>query len=150
MAEISTSGLEELLSDMEAIAEIPDATILEMLTAEAEVIAPAQAAEARAMGVVDTGITARSITFDKKLKETKDGKAIYVYPQGSRSDGAADGWRRSLSSTSLAKRASPRDRLSERQTRERETRPSKRRRESTTNSQIQKPIRRSFYGTVWS
>ena len=41
MAEISTSGLEELLSDMEAIAEIPDATILEMLTAEAEVIAPA-------------------------------------------------------------------------------------------------------------
>ena len=88
MAEISTSGLEELLSDMEAIAEIPDATILEMLTAEAEVIAPAQAAEARAMGVVDTGTTARSITFDKKLKETKDGKAIYVYPQGSRSDGS--------------------------------------------------------------
>lgn len=87
MAELSTSGLEELLSDMEAIAEIPDATILEMLTAEAEVIAPAQAAEARAMGVVDTGITARSITFDKKLKKTKDGKAIYVYPQGSRSDG---------------------------------------------------------------
>ena len=34
MAEISTSGLEELLSDMEAIAEIPDATILEMLSAE--------------------------------------------------------------------------------------------------------------------
>ena len=47
MAEISTSGLEELLSDMEAIAEIPDAVILEMLAAEAGVIAPAQAAEAR-------------------------------------------------------------------------------------------------------
>ena len=76
MAEISTSGLEELLSDMEAIAEIPDATILEMLSAEAGVIAEAQAAEARAMGVVDKGVTARSITFDKKLKVTKDGKAI--------------------------------------------------------------------------
>lgn len=88
MAEISTSGLEELLSDMEAIAEIPDATILEMLSAEAGVIAEAQAAEARAMGVVDKGVTARSITFDKKLKVTKDGKAIYVYPQGSRSDGS--------------------------------------------------------------
>ena len=73
---------------MEAIAEIPDATILEMLSAEAGVIAEAQAAEARAMGVVDKGVTARSITFDKKLKVTKDGKAIYVYPQGSRSDGS--------------------------------------------------------------
>lgn len=88
MAEISTSGLEELFEDMAAIAEFPDEVILEMLTAEAEVIAEAQAAEARAMGVVDKGITARSITFDKKLKETKDGKAIYVYPQGSRSDGS--------------------------------------------------------------
>ena len=88
MAEISTSGLEELLSDMEAIAEIPDATILEMLSAEAGVIAEAQAAEARAMGVVDKGVTARSITFDKKLKVTKDGKAIYVYPKGSRSEGS--------------------------------------------------------------
>ena len=88
MAEISTSGLEELLSDMEAIAEIPDATILEMLSAEAGVIAEAQAAEARAMGVVDKGVTARSITFDKKLKVTKDGKAIYVHPKGSRSDGS--------------------------------------------------------------
>ena len=88
MAEISTSGLEELLSDMEAIAEIPDATILEMLSAEAGVIAEAQAAEARAMGVVDKGVTARSITFDKKLKVTKDGKAIYVYQKGSRSDGS--------------------------------------------------------------
>ena len=87
MAELSTSGLDELLSDFGAIAEIPDATILEMLTAEAEVIAPAQEAEAKAMGVYDTGKTAQSITFDKKLKDTKDGKAIYVYPQGMRSDG---------------------------------------------------------------
>lgn len=88
MAEISTSGLEELLSDMEAIAELPDATILEMLTAEAEVIAEAQAAEARAMDVVDKGITAGSITFDKKLKTTADGKAIHVHQKGSRSDGS--------------------------------------------------------------
>lgn len=87
MAEISTSGLEELMSDMEKVAELPDAIILEMLTAEAEVIAPAQAAEAQAMGVYDKGTTAQSIKYDKKLKDTKDGKAIYVYPQGTRSDG---------------------------------------------------------------
>lgn len=88
MAEISTSGLEELFADMAAIAEIPDEVILEMLTAEAEIIAEAQAAEARAMGVVDKGITAGSITFDKKLKVTKDGKAISVHPKGTRSDGS--------------------------------------------------------------
>lgn len=87
MAELNTSGLDELLSDMDAIAEIPDAVLLEMLVAEAEIIAPAQAQEARAMGVYDTGTTAQSITYDKKLKETKDGKAIYVYPQGTRRDG---------------------------------------------------------------
>lgn len=87
MAELSTSGLDELLSDMEAIAELPDEIVLEMLTAEAEVIAEAQAQEARAMGVFDTGRTAESITFGKTLK-VKDGeKAIYIYPQGTRSDG---------------------------------------------------------------
>ena len=87
MANLSTSGLEELLDDLEAIAEIPDETLLEMLTAEAEIIAEAQAAEAKAMGVYDTGKTAQSITYDKRLKETSDGKCIYVYPKGSRSDG---------------------------------------------------------------
>ena len=87
MANLSTSGLEELLDDLESIAEIPDETLLEMLTAEAEVIAEAQAAEAKTMGVFDTGKTAQSITYDKKLKVTSDGKAIYVYPKGTRSDG---------------------------------------------------------------
>ena len=88
MAEISTSGLEELLSDMEAIAEIPDATILEMLSAEAGVIAEAQAAEARAMGVVDKGVTAGSITFNKKLTETREVKGIPDYPTGARRSGS--------------------------------------------------------------
>ena len=68
MAEINTSGLEELIGDFSAIAEIPDSVLLEMLVAEAEIIAPAQAQEARAMGVYDTGTTAQSITYDKKLR----------------------------------------------------------------------------------
>lgn len=88
MAELTTSGLDELLEDLGSVAEIPDAVVLEMLSAEAEVVAEAQAQEARAMGVLDTGRTAESITFDKKLKTTADGKAIYVYPKGTRSDGS--------------------------------------------------------------
>lgn len=87
MAEISTSGLEELLSDMEAIAEIPDATILEMLSAEAGVIAEAQAAEARAMGVVDKGVTARSSRGKRRAPlrrgrfEYREIRALLDYPR---------------------------------------------------------------------
>lgn len=87
MAYVSTNGLDELLSDFGSIAEIPDSVILDMLVAEAEVIAPAQAAEARAMGVYDTGKTAESITYDRKLKTSDSGKSISVYPKGTRSDG---------------------------------------------------------------
>ena len=89
MANLSTSGLEELIGSFDAIAEIPDEVVLEMLVAEAEVIAPAQEAEARAMlsGKYSTGETAQSISYDKKLKKTSDGRAIYVYPKGTRRHG---------------------------------------------------------------
>ena len=89
MANLSTSGLEELIGGFDAIAEIPDEVVLEMLVAEAEVIAPAQEAEARAMlsGKYSTGETAQSISYDKKLKKTSDGRAIYVYPKGTRRHG---------------------------------------------------------------
>ena len=65
MANLSTSGLEELIGGFDAIAEIPDEVVLEMLVAEAEVIAPAQEAEARAMlsGEYSTGETAQSISL---------------------------------------------------------------------------------------
>lgn len=87
MANLSTSGLEELFDDLESVIELPDEVALEMLTAEAEVIAEAQAAEAVAMGVFRTGTTARSITHGKKLL-TKDGeRCLYVYPNGTRKDG---------------------------------------------------------------
>lgn len=89
MANLSTSGLEELVGGFDAIAELPDEVVLEMLVAEAEVIAPAQEAEARAMlsGEYSTGETAQSISYDKKLKKTADGRAIYVYPKGTRRHG---------------------------------------------------------------
>lgn len=41
MAELSTQGLDGLIDDMTALMELPDETVLEMLTAEAEVVAAA-------------------------------------------------------------------------------------------------------------
>lgn len=89
MAKFSSVGLDELERDFAAVAETPDSVILEMLTAEAEVIAAAQSAAARAQlsGPHSTGTTAGSVTYDHKLKKAGDGKAIYVYPKGTRSDG---------------------------------------------------------------
>lgn len=89
MAKFSSVGLDELERDMAAVAELPDSVILEMLTAEAEVISAAQIAEARAQlsGPYSTGTTAGSVTFDRKLKKSGSEKAIYIYPKGTRSDG---------------------------------------------------------------
>lgn len=87
MAELSTSGLEELFSDLESIIELPDEVALEMLIAEAEVVAAAQEAEAKAMGVYDTGITANAITHGKKLIRKDGVKCLYVYQNGTRRDG---------------------------------------------------------------
>lgn len=88
MANFSTMGLDELERDIAAVAEMPDSVILEMLTAEAEIVAAAQAAEARSQlsGRYSTGKTASSVTYDKKLKKSGSGKAVFVYPKGTRSD----------------------------------------------------------------
>lgn len=86
MADISTSGLDELFDDLAAIAELPDEIALEMLQAEAEVVAEAQEAEAVAMGVMDTGTTVRSITYGKKLTVRDGERVLYVYPNGTRKD----------------------------------------------------------------
>ena len=76
-----------LIDDMTALMELPDETVLEMLTAEAEVVAAAQQSEAQSMGVYATGKTAGSISYDKKLKVKGASRAIYVSPKGTRSDG---------------------------------------------------------------
>lgn len=86
MANLSTSGLDELFDDLSAIAELPDEIALEMLQAEATVIAEAQATEAIAMGVMDTGTTVRSITYGKKLTVRDGERVLYVYPNGTRKD----------------------------------------------------------------
>ena len=45
MANLSTSGLEELIGGFDAIAEIPDEVVLEMLVAEALFMAPGEVFE---------------------------------------------------------------------------------------------------------
>lgn len=87
MANVSVSGLDELFDDLSSVMELPDEIALEMLTAEAEVIAEAQAAEAVAMGVFDSGTTAGSITHGKKITQRDGERCIYVYPNGTRRDG---------------------------------------------------------------
>ncbi len=89
MAKISMNGLDELINDLEEIARLPDSVVLEMLTAEAEVVSREQKAafsSAYSKGY-SKGVTARSVAYSKKLKKTSDGRAIYVYPKGTRSDG---------------------------------------------------------------
>lgn len=89
MAELSTNGLDAIISDLEELAKITDEVIPDMLTAEAEIVAEEQKT---ALSTAHTkgyskGITARSVTVGKKLKKTAEGRAIYVYPKGTRKDG---------------------------------------------------------------
>ena len=88
MADVSTVGLDELFDDLAAIAELPDTVALEMLRAEAEVVAEAQAAEAAAMlsGEYSTGTTAKSVTYGKKIIVRDGERVLYVYPNGTRKD----------------------------------------------------------------
>ena len=88
-AKLSVNGLDELIDDLEEIARMPDSVALEMLTAEAEIISKEQKtafSSAYSKGY-SKGITARSVSYSKKLKKTSDGRAIYVYPKGTRNDG---------------------------------------------------------------
>lgn len=89
MAELSTAGLEELVGDFTAVMELPDEVVLEMLTAEAEVVANAQRAEAGQMlqGRYAKGETAQHITYDKKLTVKGAERRLYVKITGHRKDG---------------------------------------------------------------
>ena len=89
VANLSVSGLEELIGDLEEIASLPESVVLEMLTAEAEIVSKEQKtafSSAYSKGY-SKGVTARSVSYSKKLKKTSDGRAIYVYPKGTRNDG---------------------------------------------------------------
>ena len=79
-------GLDGLCLSMSEIAEIPDEVQDAMLNAQADVAIPAQQAKARSYGVVDTGLVISSIKKTKP-RRGKNGRCIFVYPQGSRRRG---------------------------------------------------------------
>lgn len=86
MATMKTNGLAEFYVSMEELENLPDVLLDEMLHAEADIIEPAQKAKGLAYGVHRTGVTLESIDRGKP-KKTKDGKAIYIYPDGVNADG---------------------------------------------------------------
>lgn len=134
MANLSTSGLEELIGGFDAIAEIPDEVVLEMLVAEAEVIAPAQEAEARAMlsGKYSTGETAQSISYDKSSRKHRTDE-LSTFTRKALGDTATSAAPpRSLLWTSSVNRDSPPAHSSKQQTRKRQTRQPTRRLGCTT------------------
>lgn len=87
MANISVIGLDSLMEDIEAVAELPDSVADGMLDAEASIVEEAQVYIGMKMGVYRTGVTLSSITHGK-MKTAKDGGRIkYVGPQGVNENG---------------------------------------------------------------
>ena len=87
MPEISFRGLDGLILDMQAVAELPDEVQDEMLNAQADIVVAAQKRAGQAMGVEDTGLTLRSIKKGK-VKRSKEGyRVLYITPAGSRKRG---------------------------------------------------------------
>ena len=83
MASFDVKGLDGLLLSMTEISQIPEDVQDQMLNAQADIVVRAQQEKARAYGVQKTGLLISSIKKGK-VKATKTGRAIYVYPQGSR------------------------------------------------------------------
>lgn len=89
MASIEFDGLDELMLDMEQIANMPDSVISGMLDSQADILVEAQKRKARAYGVIapGSGKMIESIKKGKKIRLKDGGQEIRVYPQGSRTRG---------------------------------------------------------------
>lgn len=88
MGNFSVSGLDDLISDMDALSKLPDSVTDGILEAEADIIAAAQRSTAAKMwrGPYYTGTTAASIKKGK-VKKTGLGKSITVAPTGTNKRG---------------------------------------------------------------
>lgn len=88
MARLEFDGLDSLMIDLDSLAHLPDRVVEDMLNAEADVLVPAQRAEisSRWRGKYSEGISAKSVK-KSKMKTTKDGRAVHIYPQGTRKRG---------------------------------------------------------------
>jgi HK97 gp10 family phage protein len=86
MAEFNCKGLDDLMLSMAEVAEIPDDVQDQMLNAQADIVERAQKSKGEAYGVHRTGVTLGAIKRTKP-KKAKDGRGLYVYPQGRNADG---------------------------------------------------------------
>lgn len=87
MASFRVDGLDELLRDFSAIAELPDTVAEDMLNAEADVLVEAQKATAGSMlaGPYSKGITAYGLTKGK-VQMSSGGKVLHITFKGTITD----------------------------------------------------------------
>ena len=88
MARLAFDGLDSLMDDLDSLAHLPDRVVEDVLNAGADVLVPAQRAEisSRWRGKYSEGISAKSVK-KSKVKKTKDGRAVHIYPQSTRKRG---------------------------------------------------------------
>ena len=80
-------GLDGLILDMEAMEELPQATVSEMLQAGGTVIMEAHKSQIQAAGLVDSGQLRDSIQMSRKIRKKEGACSVDIYPQGTREDG---------------------------------------------------------------
>lgn len=83
MADFSFGGVDDLMLSLEEVAQIPEDVQVEMLQAQAEVVAKAQQQYGRLYRVQDTGVMLSKIKPGRP-KLRKGVPVIYVTPSGSR------------------------------------------------------------------
>jgi hypothetical protein len=85
MATLHCEGIEGLALSLEEFQKIPDSVVEEMLQAGGKVVADAQRAELRSLGLVHSGKLAQSIEIHLKSGGRDNGNRCHavVYPEGS-------------------------------------------------------------------
>lgn len=87
MPRMEIDGLDDLIRDLQAAAEIPDSVMSDMLKSEADIIVDAQKGKINSLGLVDSGQLLESIRIDGSMKKDASGRYVDVYPQGTRKNG---------------------------------------------------------------
>ena len=88
MGRLEVNGLDGLIDDLAALAALPDSVVEGILDAEADIIVAQQQHEVGSQwrGPYSEQLSAKSIKKGK-VKKTKDGRSLSIYPQGTRKRG---------------------------------------------------------------
>lgn len=84
MAGMEIEGLDDLIGDLDKIADLPEEVQMEMLHAEADVVVKAQKEMIDSLDLRDTGQLRDSIA---RKKGSGAGVSLDIFPQGIRDDG---------------------------------------------------------------